>query len=66
MGKALGRHLARLVKLDGEELRAARDHKFNSMGNAFVTDTAADLRRPATVAAVRRTTPAAPPETLRR
>ncbi len=63
VGKALGRHLARLVKLDGETLRAARDHKFNSMGNAFVTNAAADLRRPATVAAVRRTTPAAPPET---
>jgi acetyl-CoA carboxylase carboxyl transferase subunit alpha len=62
MGKALGRHLARLAKLDGEQLRAARDHKFNVMGGAFVVDDVVATRRSAsfnTVAAAGRSTPSA-------
>ncbi len=62
LGKVLGRHLAHLVKLDGEELRAARDHKFNAMGSAFVADNFASARRPAAfamIAPVERSTPPA-------
>jgi len=47
LGKALGRHLARLVKLDAEELRAARDRKFAAMGSAFVLDTSSNGQRSA-------------------
>ncbi len=36
MGKAIGRHLTRLLKLDAAALRAARDRKFAAMGSAFV------------------------------
>jgi acetyl-CoA carboxylase carboxyl transferase subunit alpha len=36
VGKAIGRHLTRLLKLDASALRAARDRKFAAMGSAFV------------------------------
>jgi acetyl-CoA carboxylase carboxyl transferase subunit alpha len=42
LGKALGRHLARLLKLDGAKARAARDRKLAAMGSAFVLDSAAN------------------------
>jgi acetyl-CoA carboxylase carboxyl transferase subunit alpha len=42
LGKVLGRHLVRLVKLDPQELRAARDRKFAAIGAAFVLDTSAN------------------------
>jgi acetyl-CoA carboxylase carboxyl transferase subunit alpha len=38
LGKVLGRHLARLLRIDGAELRAARDRKFAAIGSAFVLD----------------------------
>jgi acetyl-CoA carboxylase carboxyl transferase subunit alpha len=42
LGKALSRHLARLGRLDAEEVRAARDRKFAALGGAFVVDSAAN------------------------
>jgi len=45
LGKALGRHLSRLVKLDAESVRAERDRKFAATGGAFVTDSAFNGRR---------------------
>jgi acetyl-CoA carboxylase carboxyl transferase subunit alpha len=45
MGKAIGRHLTRLLRLDAAALRAARDRKFAAMGSAMVLDSAANGRR---------------------
>ncbi len=45
VGKALTRHLGRLLKLNPEQVREARDRKFAAMGAAFVLDTAANRRR---------------------
>jgi len=45
LGKALGRHLARLSKLSAAELRTARDRKFAAMGSAFVYDSSCNGRR---------------------
>jgi acetyl-CoA carboxylase carboxyl transferase subunit alpha len=45
LGKALGRHLTRLLKLDAPALRAARDRKFAAMGAAFVSDSSANGTR---------------------
>jgi len=36
LGKAIGRHLKRLVTADPQELRSARQRKFAEMGSAFV------------------------------
>jgi acetyl-CoA carboxylase carboxyl transferase subunit alpha len=54
LGKALGRHLSHLVKMDPEQVRAARDRKFAAIGNAFVIETSTNGRRaaPATHARV--------------
>ncbi|HEV3114830.1 MAG TPA: acetyl-CoA carboxylase carboxyltransferase subunit alpha [Candidatus Binataceae bacterium] len=46
LGKTLGRHLARLVKVSAERLRAARDRKFAAMGSAFVFDSTSNGKRP--------------------
>jgi acetyl-CoA carboxylase carboxyl transferase subunit alpha len=46
LGKALGRRLAQLNRLGGEELRAARDRKFAAMGRTFVLDPADGSPRP--------------------
>jgi acetyl-CoA carboxylase carboxyl transferase subunit alpha len=45
LGKVLGRHLARLARLDGEALRAERDRKFAALGSAFVLDNSFAARR---------------------
>jgi len=45
LGKVLGRHLARLARLDGEQLRAERERKFAALGSAFVLDNSAAARR---------------------
>jgi acetyl-CoA carboxylase carboxyl transferase subunit alpha len=45
LGKALGRHLARLVKLGPDQLRIARDRKFAAMGGAFVFDSTSNGKR---------------------
>jgi acetyl-CoA carboxylase carboxyl transferase subunit alpha len=42
LGKAIGHHLARLLRLDAAALRAARDRKFAAMGGAFVADASPD------------------------
>lgn len=38
LGKAIARHLARLAKLDGDEVRSARERKFAAIGQAFLTN----------------------------